>query len=106
MTAIELLYTALALLCTARIALHLLSYFTPLSSCFTPLESLYCTTLLSYFTPSHWKCARPPPATSTKGGVISELVISYISWDQMTPVIRLIAFRADIISARALGKLL
>ena len=33
-------------------------------------------------------------------------VISYISWDLTFPVIRLITFRADIISARALVKLL
>ena len=38
--------------------------------------------------------------------VISKSVISYISWDLITPVIRLITFRADNISARALGKLL
>ena len=40
------------------------------------------------------------------GGVNNTLVISYISWGWITLVIRLIAFRADIISARALGKLL
>ena len=44
--------------------------------------------------------------SSGKGGVISDFVISYISWDLITPVIRLITFRADIIPARALGKLL
>jgi len=41
-----------------------------------------------------------------KGCVVSEFVISYISWDLITGVIRLINFLADIISARALGKLL
>ena len=35
-----------------------------------------------------------------------EFVISYISWDLITGVIRLITFRPDVISARALGKLL
>ena len=40
-----------------------------------------------------------------QGGVISDFVISYISWDLIIPVIKLITFRADIVSARALGKL-
>jgi len=38
--------------------------------------------------------------------VISESVISYISWDLIPPNIRLITLRADMIPARALGKLL
>ena len=45
-------------------------------------------------------------SNSEQGCVISEAAISYISWDLRTPVIRLITFRADIISAWALGKLL
>ena len=40
-----------------------------------------------------------------EGCVISKLIVSYISWDLITPVIRLITFRADNISARALGNL-
>ena len=40
-----------------------------------------------------------------KGGVFSKSVISYIGWDLITLVFRLITFRADIVSARALGKL-
>ena len=39
-------------------------------------------------------------------GVISDFGISYISWDLISPVIRLITFRADTIPARAPGKLL
>jgi len=41
-----------------------------------------------------------------QGCVISKSVISYISWDLITSVTRGITFRADNISARALGKLL
>jgi len=40
----------------------------------------------------------------TQGCVISKSVISYISWELMTLVIRLITFRADNISARALSR--
>ena len=36
-------------------------------------------------------------------GVISKSVISYISWDLITPVIRLITVRADIISRAGIG---
>jgi len=39
------------------------------------------------------------------GCVICKSVISYISWDLITPVIKLTTFRADNISARALGKM-
>jgi len=42
-------------------------------------------------------------ATGRYGCVISKLVIRYISWELIAPVIRLITFRADNISARALG---
>ena len=38
--------------------------------------------------------------------VISDFLVSYISWDLITGVIRLITFRADVTLARALGKLL
>jgi hypothetical protein len=48
-------------------------------------------------------CTLSLNVTCTYGGVISKLVISYISWELITPVIRLITFRADDISARALG---
>jgi hypothetical protein len=40
------------------------------------------------------------------GGVIRDFAICYISWDLIIPVVRLVTFRADIISlisARALG---
>ena len=38
-----------------------------------------------------------------KGGEISEFVTSFISWELITGVIRLKTFRADTVSARALG---
>ena len=61
------------------------------------------------FTSTVLEVAVPPrirPATSTCSRVdISKSVISYISWDLLTPVIRRITFRADNISARAVRKL-
>ena len=42
------------------------------------------------------------PFGKMQGGVISEFGISYINWDQITGVIRLITFRADNTSARDL----
>ena len=38
-----------------------------------------------------------------QGGVVSEFVITYISWGPITGVTRLITFRSDGIPARALG---
>ena len=40
-------------------------------------------------------CTLSLNVTCTYGGVISKLVISYIRWELITPVIRLITFRAD-----------
>ena len=41
------------------------------------------------------------PVRLVEGCFISESVISYISWDLITPVIRLITVRADIISSKS-----
>ena len=69
---------------------------------------LQCPPASTSFTNSS-KDRTPFPSKSApalaQGCVINQSGISYISWDLITPVIRLITFRADNISARALGKL-
>ena len=47
-----------------------------------------------------------PDCDLWQSGVVSDFVTSYISWDLIIPVIRLITFRADNVSARALEKVL
>ena len=71
----------------------------PLASLRLPSSIRSSFYILALCCPSRFRRSSSPES----GGVISEFLMSYISWDLITGVIRLITFRADIISARTLG---